>query len=372
VRSENPTLRRVLFIQPYLADYRVAFYEQLAMKLQSEGYALDVAHGRPGVSQAARGDAGTVRRPWERAVRQVVIPTPFGELIWKRVGRRQVAAADVICAELAIRSLNSWWLSFVHPKRTVLWGHGKPFVAQERRLERRLKAFMGRRVSAVLTYTQEGADYLLEAGVGSSNLHVVGNSTDTANLRASYVSLVRDMSSEEDDMRRRTAVFVGGLDESKRIDFLIAAGEAAHRRSADFRLLVAGEGDQASLVEAALEGESWLVRTGRVTGDGLAQVFSQASCVWMPGRVGLVAVDALAAGLPVLTTRIAGHAPELAFLSEGSEVFFLTDDPNEFAAEALRLMDEGGPRELRDDIPTIEGMVANFNAALTRVAQSRK
>lgn len=90
-----------------------------------------------------------------------------------------------------------------------------------------------------------------------------------------------------------------------------------------------------------------------------------ASAIWMPGRVGLVAVDALALNLPVCTTSYAFHAPELDFLQPG-EVFVLSDEPAAYAQEALDVMD--GPRPIaRDDFPSIESVSRNFVNVVTNV-----
>jgi glycosyltransferase involved in cell wall biosynthesis len=37
----------------------------------------------------------------------------------------------------------------------------------------------------------------------------------------------------------------------------------------------------------------------------------------MPGAVGLAIIDSFASGLPMLTTDISGHGPEIAYLANG-------------------------------------------------------
>jgi hypothetical protein len=70
----------------------------------------------------------------------------------------------------------------------------------------------------------------------------------------------------------------------------------------------------------------------------MAALSHVSSAIWMPGRVGLVAVDALALGLPVLTTHFPFHAPELEYLVEGRSVHFLPAIAENFASEALAIM----------------------------------
>ena len=67
-------------------------------------------------------------------------------------------------------------------------------------------------------------------------------------------------------------------------------------------------------------------RTGRVVLLGqvgtvdVARAGAVSRLLLNPGRVGLVAVDALALGLPVLTTGAARHAPEIEYLREGADL----------------------------------------------------
>ena len=90
--------------------------------------------------------------------------------------------------------------------------------------------------------------------------------------------------------------------------------------------------------------------------------------MWIPGRVGLVAVDALAMGLPVHTTRYPYHAPEIEFLAE-NEVAFLGPDPVRFARESLTLISASPGRVLRADIPTIETVSRNMASVIFRVLE---
>ena len=68
------------------------------------------------------------------------------------------------------------------------------------------------------------------------------------------------------------------------------------------------------MVEEKAAGSSWLRYVGRA-GDGEKRLLgATASLLMNPGRVGLVAVDSFALGLPIATTEWQLHAPEFDYL----------------------------------------------------------
>jgi hypothetical protein len=90
----------------------------------------------------------------------------------------------------------------------------------------------------------------------------------------------------------------------------------------------------------------------------------------MPGRVGLVAIDALALGLPVHTTDFGFHAPEIEFLQPG-ELEYLPDNPTQYSLESLSLITQRRKwpeRPLRNDIPSVQHVAAAMYAIVRRVS----
>ena len=70
---------------------------------------------------------------------------------------------------------------------------------------------------------------------------------------------------------------------------------------------------------------------GQTDAAGLALAGRAATALLNPGRIGLVAVDALALQLPVLSTRYEFHAPEAEYLEEGKTVFYSENTVQDFA-----------------------------------------
>ena len=363
-------MARVVFLQPYVPDFRVPLFDELSAQLSAEGLELVVAHGRPFGAQARRADVGASRE-WMHEVRVNFRRIAGSDIRYKHVSA-EVRSARVVVAELASGDLTTWRQLLQRSSQLVLWGHGKSYVSATRPLDSRLEALQARWAAHAMTYVPSGMVNLVEHGVDPSKVTAVGNSTDTVTLRA--------LAAEARPRRQRileglgagshTVLYAGGLDGDKRIDFLLAAAERAAGLDPDFTLLVAGDGEQAGLVRA-LEGRRWLRWVGHADTAKLAELSTVAECVWMPGRVGLVAIDALALQLPLLTTHYKFHAPEIELLTPETDVFYLPDSPRAFAESALELMGhwraEGKPVSTTP-VPTVAEVAANMVRVLTAVA----
>jgi glycosyltransferase involved in cell wall biosynthesis len=328
----------VLICQPYLPEYRMPLFEALAVELGNRGVSLIVAHGVPRGEQARRADARETA-PWARRVETTRLPLPGGAAItWKHVGRL-ARRADVIVCELATTELNTWRQLAVRSERVIVWGHGKSYVRRATKPEAALEAAMAKWAVHTMTYTESGRESLVSRGVAASKVTAVGNSTDTVGLRELRSRTGAKLGARLQKslgLPLHTVLFVGGLDADKRLRFLLSAARLAAQIDPAFALVVAGSGADSSLVDA-VAAEPWIRWLPRVDAETLAALSTVIDCVWMPGRIGLVAVDALALNLPILTTRFPFHAPEYDYLREGSDVFILPDSPLQFAEAALDL-----------------------------------
>lgn len=347
----------VAITQPYVPAYRVPLFNAVAASLAPHGLDLKVYSARPTGMQAKRGD--TSSGPWHEEITTKDLKVGRWT-IQHRTAPREMRSAAVLISELEALNVTAW-RDIVRKRPTVLWGHGKGFVNDTGSVSDYVESVLASRADHVMTYSSAGRDYLIQSGrVDASSITAIGNSTDTATLRA---ATERGLAGAAGKARTsRHALYVGGLDQSKRIDFLLDAYEEGLRLDPDLRLTIVGKGEEGGLVHAQAKQHVGLRYIPEARGDELAKIGIDADAMWIPGRVGLVAVDALAMGLPVHTTDYPYHAPEIGFL-QNDEVAFLGPDARSFAADSLALMGSAGPKILRADIPTIQS-VAN---AMVRV-----
>lgn len=353
--------RIVAVTQPYVPAYRVPLFDALSMELAPRDLELRVYSARPTGMQAKRGDNSS--GPWHEEISS----RDFKVGRWTIQHRRAPEAmrdAAILISELEALNMTAWRDVF-RKRPTVLWGHGKGFVNDTGNVSDFVESQLASRADHIMTYSPSGRQFLVQSGrVDPGRVTAIGNSTDTATLRSATEAELAKTATREGGPKH--ALYVGGLDQSKRIGFLIDAYEAGLRVDPELRLTVVGRGEDEALVREKSKKHSGLRYVPEARGADLARLGVEADAMWIPGRVGLVAVDALAMGLPVHTTQYPYHAPEIEFLGD-SEVAFLGPDAAQFADESLALMSSAQGKTLRPDIPTIESVARNMASVVFHV-----
>ncbi|MFE2428916.1 glycosyltransferase family 4 protein [Streptomyces sp. NPDC059373] len=384
--------RRVVVVQPYLPGYRTRFFEHAHEHLDSQRVTLEVVHGPPPPGQDARQDAATCSCATQVPTTRLL--TLGGRsLAWHQVSRR-TASADAVVLEQALHSLEAFPLALrqaiwrgrqrAHAPRVAFWGHGRTYTRSANPLETRVKDALTRQGSWFFAYTPGGAAHVVSRGFPRDRITVVRNSVDTSALIRTRDRASRPGTAEQAQavaLRQRygltpgrTALFLGGLDAPKRIAFLLDAARRVADELPGFRLLVAGEGADRDLVDAAARAGGPVVPLGRVTGPHTALLGTVSDVMLMPGRVGLCAVDSFALRTPIITTDWPWHAPEFEYLADGRNALVVPDDPGAYSRavttllrDADRLASLRAACERHAAEYTIEGMAARFSDGVLRL-----
>lgn len=354
---------RVLLTQPYVPEYRLPLFNRLRAYLEADGHELVIVAGGPGREQGRRADRATT--PSVRPMRERKVSFANGrELRFRRLPAGIKASSfDVLITELDPSNTFALAFHLSHPKiPVILWGHGASFVSSETRRSRVARRLFVKAVaSRVMTYSERGERMLLDS-LGKSGISVtaIGNSTDTLTLRKALSSLTANEEAWARNMvgSGNRALFIGGLDASKRIHPLLESVRVVRETDPSFKLVVVGSGVLQPVIEAAHEaGEIVWIEAAR--GRHLAALASLCDSIWMPGRVGLVAVDALALGLPLVTVEHEHHAPEVDFLGPG-EIYFVSSDPRNFASAARMVIRQ--PKNVRPEaeLPSVESVASQM------------
>ncbi|MFJ2739472.1 glycosyltransferase [Streptomyces sp. NPDC087440] len=312
---------RVTVVQPYITGYRAPFLARLGPVLAARGIDLTVAHGRPAPRLAARGDA--VRLPGACELPQRDFEFGGRTVMWRDLGALR-GHSDVLILEQALHNLESL-PPLLRPgggPAVALWGHGTTYNARHGQVLDALKRRMTRRARWFFAYTEGGARAVAAAGFPGERITVVRNTIDTDALVAARDAVT---GAEADAFRRlygltpgRTGLYIGALDRTKRVGFLLDAADRLARELPGFRLLIAGDGPDRDLVERVARERGVVVYGGRTAGDvHKALVGAVSDVLLVPGQVGLVAVDSFALRTPVVTTAGLCHGPEFDYLRDG-------------------------------------------------------
>ena len=368
--------RRVTVLHPWLPQYRVAFFEAAIKSLASEDVELTVAHGAPPPDVGLRRD--DVTASWAVALPTRTLQIGGRAMLSHRV-RDVVAGRDLVIAEQAIRNTETYRMALRqagNEPRLALWGHGRTYTKTQSGVESWLKNQLTLRAHWFFAYTQGGADYVASLGYPTDRITVVQNAVDTEQLQEQRARVGQNridaLTQELALTPGRTALCVGALDPSKRLDLLMDVGRLVAARLAGFRLILAGAGPLVGGVRQQAANEPWLRYVGPAVGAAKAELAAASDLMLLTGRVGLVAVDSFALALPIATTNWALHAPEFEYLADGDNAAISTDSAAALAASVTALL--GNPlvlNRLREGCReaaatyTQSEMVRRFGVAVT-------
>ncbi|MCB5291210.1 glycosyltransferase family 4 protein [Arthrobacter sp. SO3] len=336
-------MKRVAIVHPWFPQYRAPFFENLIKRARDFDIDIEIFHGSPPPEWGERGDSVTARYA-------TLLPTKFFKIRGKSLALKSLEplmcrhAYDLIIVEQAVRNLETFKMLFgPYRFKLAFWGHGRTYTEKVGRLQEAVKMSLTRRGKWFFSYTTGGAKAVESAGFAHDRITVVQNAINSEELRRE-VSLVSGSDLERFnsrfDLKGKTAVFVGGLDQAKRLPFLVRAADICHASLPDFRLIVLGDGSHRNIIEESAEDRAWLHYLGRSRGSEKAQALASAQLMMMPGRVGLVAVDSFAAALPIVTTDWPYHAPEFEYLVNGQNSIITDDSEESYAREVVALLSD--------------------------------
>ncbi|MAQ14205.1 MAG: hypothetical protein CMN30_05345 [Sandaracinus sp.] len=331
---------RVSIVQEYVPAYRRPFFDLLDFKCRMNDLQFSLFAGTPQGSQRLRADHDTSPRQYEWPINQREL-----RLFGRRLTFRNSLSAfksDLVILEQARRNIDAYFLLF--PKgmrgdtRLALWGHGLDHVGSPSTLERLLLRSLASRSDHLFAYTSVGAGYFTnECGLDARRVTVVNNSIDTRHL-ASDLDSIGPI--EVDGFKKSLGIgdsdsivlYMGGLDDSKNIPLLLDA----HSRMSSVHLLVAGAGSSQDKVASYCR-SSQATYLGPLSGREKAVALRASALILNPGRVGLIAVDSIVSGVPIVTSAAARHAPEYEYVADGAS-FTVDGDPENFASLTMQLL----------------------------------
>ncbi len=229
---------------------------------------------------------------------------------WGLVGHvERLDPALVITNGFGPSTLMMWLHSFANSHPFVIWsgatGDGPGWLARVRRYQRRL---MLRRAEGCIAYGSTAKRYLIDIGESEESIRVALNTVDTA-----FFTRPRSLGVD----RPFTFVVVGDLTGRKRIDLILAAANTLHRRSADFRVEIIGDGPTRGALEATsreLELDDVVTFRGFLQQSQIRDALAHSDCLLFASEFdiwGLVLNEAMAMALPVIASVRAGATIDL-------------------------------------------------------------
>lgn len=268
------------------------------------------------------------------------------------------------------------------------WRAGVPALTT-RRMDRRVKPGLRTRliyhsfVERAVAISPAVAACLREPGVPEERIRVIWDAVDPASLRPADAASARAAVRTEGGLgeREHLALITAALVQRKGIDVAIDAVAQLRLRGRSVHLWVAGEGEERGALEARVRerGVEGLVRFLGWRADK-AELLAAADLALVPSRaegVGVASLEAMAAGVPVVASRVGGLAE--AVVDGETGLLVGADDVDGLARGIERVLQEPGlARRLGeagvrrvDELFTAEQMVERYVEVYREVLAAR-
>ena len=327
-----------------MKQYRVPFFDQLHAELGARGVQLRVVYSAPDARERGIGDHAELDVAYGRKVPALRLPRGA---VWQGAWGELMEADLAVVEQANKHAINYPLLALARLgcKRVAFWGHGRNRQGDPRALGERVKRSTLRLADWWCAYTAGTAQYLIDRGVDGARITTVQNAIDLTTFRADLAAVDRLESRRALGLDEAAPVglFCGALVRQKQIERLLAAADRLRTRLPGFTLLIAGAGPEEARVAAAAATRPWCRQLGTRFGADKARLFRISDVVLNPGVVGVVALDAAAAALPLITTDVAGHGPEIEYVEPGVTGLITRADDDAYASAVAALL--GDPAE---------------------------
>ncbi len=373
--------RRVVFLAPYVKHYRLPFYDLLYQVLREDGIELCVVYGQPNSLHDARKDNVSPPPLYGRPVKSYWI----ADRLTYQAAWHELAGADLVITPAENKMLVNPLLLALRAsgaKRVAFWGKGDIKPARLTRPDAWLRQKVAGAVDWWFAYTQETAQNLRRNGVGCG-ITAVENAIDTNELRRACEGItpacIREARQTMGVGSGPTGIYCGNLSRNKHLDFLFASAHLIHQQIPGFTLIVMGNGPLRKQVEFSATHERFIRFVGPRIGQEKALFLRMADLFLLPGSVGLAILDSFAAGLPLITTALPTHGPEISYLEHGINGLLVQHSEVEYALAVVSLLRD--PQRLQRmrsaarmsaEKHTLEEMVWNFRQGILQCLGLRR
>jgi glycosyltransferase involved in cell wall biosynthesis len=231
----------------------------------------------------------------------------------------------------------------------------------------------------VIAVSPHIADQAMQLGVQSRRLRVIRSGVDAERFRPRPQDRAAARQALGIHPDARLVLFVGNLEPRKQVDVLLRALASVRKSIPSAALIVVGSGESAGVQDQTarlirlthdlgLEPEDAVRFVGHVDDQELLDYYSAADVFALPSSSeaqGLVALEAMACGLPVVATAVGGL---LSTIEDGRSGFLVP--PGEVRALADRLQTLLGDESTRQAIGTAARQAVEQEFSWTRAVEA--
>jgi glycosyltransferase involved in cell wall biosynthesis len=298
--------------------YRKTFLENLSLQLQKKGIELTVIHGTSFFKKAIKMDTDPKYSaiPLNLAEFKVL---GFRIVWWKGLFKSiRKVKPNIIIILFGPGNVSLWIVQlycYLLKIKIGIWSSGftrKEIVGFKRKVRASILNFFLRHAKFHICYGTQYKKFLLNMGISKSKVFVAQNTLNVEPILALDLNSRKSKSSP----KLTDFLFVGALIKQKNLDLAIKAIARLKDEGYNIRFTIIGQGTIIDSLKSVVSEENMeedIFVLGPKYGEELSTYFIEADIFLLPGTGGLAINEAMAYGLPIISTIGDGTVLDLVY-----------------------------------------------------------
>jgi len=253
---------------------------------------------------------------------------------------------DIVHCQAVQMGVPGFLFKKIYEKPYIVCGHGDDIYLPWK-FKRIIAKLVFENAETVIALTKDMKKKIESFGFNVKNIFVVPNGIELEKFKVlSKINIRKELEISED---KKVVLFVGTLTPRKGIKYLIEALNIVKQKNPNIKLLLIGDGDQKQGLEKlaeTLDLKKNISFVGKVENKEIPKYMTASDIFVLPSlseAFGVVNLEAMACGLPIIATRVDG-IPDVV---KDRENGFLVEpeSPNQIAEKILYLLSNDNVRK---------------------------
>lgn len=296
---------KILFLVAGMSHYRVRFHELNRQFLNSAGHEYRVL-----LSHANNVESLQVNHlyDWITRIKSISL---FKGCINLQLCLMEVIKADVLIVVNENKYLTNilyFFLQKLKKSKFCLFGHGINYQSENKFLKCSPKFFLQIFADLSFVYNERCLQELKIRGLSGQKYISLNNAIDVKMAPLQFEKKLHEIT------------FVGSLRENKKIFLILDVFKELAKQDDSIIMNLIGDGP---LLDYAKKFDSKMIKIhGAISGIHKETIIRRSKILFNPGLIGLVAVESLRLGTPILGDSTVPHSPEEYYLQSGRNCWF--------------------------------------------------